>query len=465
MTRPFDAFVIFAEMRTGSNHLEESLNSLPDVTCHGEVFNPVFIGRKDRFELLGHDLAARERDPMSLLRAMIADAKGLAGFRFFHDHDPRVLAPVIADARIAKVILTRNPLDAYVSRKIAAETGQWRLTDLKDARTSRIRFDADEFAAMLGDWTAFHDQVSNGLQRAGQGAFHIRFEDINDLEVLNGLAQFLGSEHRLSRASGRLKRQNPAPLEDKVENHDEMVAALGRMERFGLDRIVETEAPRAPGVPGFVAHPDAGLLFLPVSGAPRSGVLDWMAAIGDVGRNGLLRGMSQKDLRKWMRGHPGFTSFTVLRHPAPRAFGAYLRLLSPAMVATREVLRGRYGVPFPADEGGPHRDAFLRFLAFLKGNIAGQTSLRTEADWATQTAILQRAAHAVLPQMVLKEAEAPQALAGLAARSGLDAPPMSAGEGRARSLSAIWDDGVERAVFDAYRRDFVQLGFGPWSRP
>jgi LPS sulfotransferase NodH len=28
MDRRYDAFVIFAEMRTGSNHLEESLNGL-----------------------------------------------------------------------------------------------------------------------------------------------------------------------------------------------------------------------------------------------------------------------------------------------------------------------------------------------------------------------------------------------------------------------------------------------------
>jgi LPS sulfotransferase NodH len=50
MTRRFDAFVIFAEMRTGSNHLEESLNGLDDIQCHGELFNPTFIGHHNRFE-------------------------------------------------------------------------------------------------------------------------------------------------------------------------------------------------------------------------------------------------------------------------------------------------------------------------------------------------------------------------------------------------------------------------------
>jgi hypothetical protein len=37
-------------MRTGSNHLEESLNALDDIQCHGELFNPTFIGHHNRFE-------------------------------------------------------------------------------------------------------------------------------------------------------------------------------------------------------------------------------------------------------------------------------------------------------------------------------------------------------------------------------------------------------------------------------
>ena len=36
----FDSFVMFAEMRTGSNFLESNLNALDGVTCLGELFNP-----------------------------------------------------------------------------------------------------------------------------------------------------------------------------------------------------------------------------------------------------------------------------------------------------------------------------------------------------------------------------------------------------------------------------------------
>lgn len=114
--RRFDAFVLFAEMRTGSNYLEESLNALPDVTCHGEVYNPTFLGHHNRFELFGFDMDRRERDPIGLLDAIIAQTEGLPGFRLFHDHDDRVVERVLPDPRIAKVILTRNPLDSYVTQ-------------------------------------------------------------------------------------------------------------------------------------------------------------------------------------------------------------------------------------------------------------------------------------------------------------------------------------------------------------
>ena len=123
MVSRFDSFVIFAEMRTGSNLLEAALNGIEGITCHGEAFNPHLIGFPDRETVLGVTLADRCADPMPLL-ARIKAAPGLNGFRYFHDHDPRVLAPVLADPRCAKIILTRNPLHSYVSLKIARATGQ-----------------------------------------------------------------------------------------------------------------------------------------------------------------------------------------------------------------------------------------------------------------------------------------------------------------------------------------------------
>ena len=429
MARRFDAFVMFAEMRTGSNYLEDSLNALPDVTCYGEVFNPTFLGRHNTFELFGYDMARREHDPLGLIDAIIANTDGIAGFRLFHDHDDRVVERVLPDPRIAKVILTRNPLDSYVSRKIATATGQWRLTDMKNAKSAQIRFDADEFAALLGALMPFQDKLRRGLQVTGQTPFLIRYEDINDPEVLNGLAAFIGSDARLEETSKNLKKQNPSDLRAKVENYDDMVQDLASLDRFGLDTAPDFEPPRRAGVPNFVLHPEAGLLFMPIKGAPDDHILDWMGEIGGVGRDGLLRNFSQKDLRQWMKAHPGFRGFTVLRHPIERAHSVFCRYI-------------------------------------LKGNLAGQTSIRVDAAWASQSAIVQAVSAVAPPHHIVHEADMVEMLPHIARAAGVAKPPPIVVEEASTPvpLAQIYDGKLEKAAIEAYRRDYMLFGFPRWNR-
>ena len=68
MSDRFDCFVIFAEMRTGSNFLEANLNAFDGLTCHGEAFNPHFIGYPNKTELLDISREARDSDPAALAR-------------------------------------------------------------------------------------------------------------------------------------------------------------------------------------------------------------------------------------------------------------------------------------------------------------------------------------------------------------------------------------------------------------
>ena len=99
----FDCFVVFAEMRTGSNFLEANINAFDGLTCHGEAFNPHFIGYPNSEDILGVTQAERDRDPLALLGQIRKATPGaLGGFRYFHDHDPRVLETLLGDARIAR---------------------------------------------------------------------------------------------------------------------------------------------------------------------------------------------------------------------------------------------------------------------------------------------------------------------------------------------------------------------------
>ncbi|MDP4031571.1 MAG: sulfotransferase family 2 domain-containing protein [Pseudorhodobacter sp.] len=459
----FDSFVMFAEMRTGSNFLEANLNALPGVTCHGETFNPHFIGRKDQTEMFGMDMAARAADPLALLRRMRQMTDGMAGFRFFHDHDARVLDAVLADAGCAKIILTRNPLECYISLKIAQETGQWKMTNASKLKSARVRFDTAEFERHLAEMQDFQIRLLHGLQSRGQTAFYLDYEDIQDIAVLNGLAQFLGLAARLDAPDATLKKQNPEDITEKVVNPAEMAQALARLDRFNLARTPNFEPRRTAAIPSFVAA--AGLLYMPLRGGPEAVVMQWLSALG----NGALTGnFVQKSLRQWKRRHNPHRSFTVLRHPVARAHAAFCsQILGGALPELRNLLVKTYKIALPApgqsQSAGAHRAAFLEFLRFLKRNLAGQTGLRVDAHWATQTAALQGFAQFQGPDVVLREDRLAEGLAWLAAELGLKAPPLFAeAENTPHPLATIYDAEIEAAVHDAYQRDYMGFGFGPW---
>ncbi|SES09463.1 hypothetical protein SAMN04490244_105319 [Tranquillimonas rosea] len=467
MAPRFDYFMICAEMRTGSNFLEENVNAIPGLRCWGEAFNPVFVGRAGSTKMAGVTMEERDADPMVLLSAMRAQSPGLAGFRYFHDHDPRIEEHCVDDPACAKIVLTRNPVDSYVSLKIARSTGQWRLGDLKQARSAKVRFDPKEFAAHLDRVRGAQERLLRRLQVTGQTAFYIGYEDLADLDVMNGLAAFLGVSGRLEKKATRTKVQNPAPLSSKVENYDEMTAALGDLDRFAISRTPNFEPRRGPNVPGYVASCDVPLLYLPVEGGPRAAVEGWLEGFGPTP---LIRGQSQKELRQWKRKSPGHRSFTVVRHPIRRIHDTFCRrILMPGRACYGEIratLRSHYGVPLP--EGAPddrydaaaHRAAFLGFLAFVKGNLGNQTSLRVDAAWASQWMILQGMSKVQLPDMILRDDQLSQGLHQLCAQVGAEAPPVPAEEPVGPvPLDAIYDAEVEATVRDIYQRDYVMFGF------
>lgn len=469
MARPFDSFVVLAEMRTGSNLLEAILNAFPGVVCHGELFNPYFIGRHNCTEFLGIDLPAREADPLALLTRLRA-APELTGFRFFHDHDPRVLAHLLADRRCAKIVLTRNPIESYVSLQIARATGQWKLTNVTRQKTARPSFDAAGFEAHLQALQGFQIDLMRALQVSGQTAYYIDYEDLQDLEVLNGLARHLGIEAQIDALPRNLKKQNPEPLPDKVDNPEAMAAALARLDRFNLSRTPNFEPRRGPSVPGFRAAARAPLLFQPVPGGPEAVVLDWLAALDGVERGALRADFTRKSLADWQRDHPRHRVFTVLRHPLARAHAVFRdTLLEGRFPRIREALRRSYGLALPGPAGRASYDAaaersdFIGFLEFVRANLNGQTALRVDAAWASQGAVLRGHAQVRPPDAILREDDMAAGLAALAAQAGLpDAPPVAPPAPDPR-LAEICDASMQAAAEAAYGRDYAEFGFGPWQ--
>ena len=474
--KTFDYFIILAEMRTGSNFLEANLNLLEGVTCHGEAFNPSFIGYPKMENLLGVDLQARENDPHVLLD-LIKQSDELGGFRFFHDHDPRVLDTAMADPRCAKIILTRNPVDSFVSWKIAQATGQWKLTNATHSKSMTVDFDAAAFEARLDALMAFQSKVQRQLQVSGQTAFYIGYDDLRDLDVVNGIATFLGTPSRLSNINKKLKKQNPEPLDQKVHNFQEMQTALRDMDRFDLGRTPNFEPKRGPAIPTYVAAAESGLLYMPLRSGPDQAVRKWLRAVDNDAD--VIAKFSQRTLRDWQETRQPHRSFAVLRHPVARAHAAFCdRILLEGKGSFPEIranLRKTHKLPIPEtapDMSGTdgyddqaHQTAFLAFLRFLKNNLSGQTSIRVDPSWASQHTLLQGMAQFALPDLILREEELANELPLLAQKVGVVDRPDFVDEHHPMQgkLEAIYTGRVEDAAREAYARDYQVFGFDDWA--
>jgi LPS sulfotransferase NodH len=473
MSGNFDYFVVLAEMRTGSNFLESNLNAFDGITCHGEAFNPAFIGYPNSDDILGVTRAQREADP-DLLVQTIRDQQGvLGGFRYFHDHDPRVIDRLLSDPRCAKIILTRNPAESYVSWKIAQSTGQWKLTNMKRRKDGSAVFSSAEFEQHLSALQQFQIKVLNALQVSGQTGFYVDYEDLQNLEVINGLARWLGVDHQLEALDSKLKKQNPQPLSAKVENFEDMETSLEGLDRFNLTRTPNFEPRRGAAVPGYVAAPSSALIYLPVPSGPEAQVVQWLADLDGADLAAVQTGFSQRTLRKWRQAHPGQRSFTVLRHPVARAHHAFCqRILNDGpgnFARIRKSLRQIYKLPLPKS-GVPqdydipaHRAAFMVFLNFVGDNLTGQTSIRLDPNWASQVEVLKGFTAVASPDFVLREDELAKMLPLLGQMVGKDAPYQPAQPDIPIPLSDIYDAEIEQKVRAIYKRDYLNFGFGDWG--
>lgn len=462
-TRPaFDYFAIVAGMRTGSNLLEERLNEHPGLTSLGELFNPHFVGGPKRQEALGITRAERNTDPIRMISAVANMPDVLAGFRLFDGHDGRVLDHIVKDPRCAKILLTRNPLDSFVSLKIARETKQWWLGNVASKKSARVAFDGDEFRAFLDDHDAFQAMIHRSLQTAGQTAFRLGYNDLADTDVLDGLVRYLGLEPVLWKARPKAKVQNPGPVQDKLTNPQALAPALTGMDRFDPDHIPDFEPARGAGARGILVAEKAGLAYLPVGSFAVKTVEDWLVAAN--GGAALTSGMTQRELKAWFRNTPNHRAFAVIAHPVDRAFAVYsARVLGQDSPLTA-ILHKDFDLPdglSPTSDIADLRAGFASFLAYVKATLSGQTGHRIDADWASQTAILEGVAPLRVPDMVIRADALAEGLATVAASAKIvapDAPPISPDP----RLEVICDDRIEATCRAAYRRDYAFLGFSDW---
>lgn len=468
----FKYFVVLAEMRTGSNLLESCLNEFEALACHGEVFNPHFIAYPKTDSLFGFDKFMRDADPHAVL-SCFAQQQGLAGFRYFHDHDPRVLDSFMRDPACAKIILTRNPLESYVSLKIAQSTQQWRLGDVSQRKAAQVVFDPSEFERHVTTLQGFQCKLQNMLQISGQSAFYISYEDVKDLAVLNGLAQWLGIDEKIEALPRKLKRQNPETLEEKLVNPDAVADGIARLDRFNLTRTPSFEPPHPPILWAYRACRTQPLVYAPIPGCSERAILRWMGKIDGAGADTLLSDFTRETWRDWQRANPQRMAFTVLRHPLQRAHDVFVdQVILGNRVNVRAFIERGRGLELPQDKADlaqmdteQHRSGFLGFLQFVKANLNGQTAVQTRPIWASQSRLIEGIVTQCPLHRLIREEHLSEELPALGNAFGCVLPVFEPVRvQRQIDLSAIYDQSVEAAGRAAYGRDYEMLGFQDFGR-
>ncbi|MFS4438331.1 hypothetical protein ACMA5I_08955 [Paracoccaceae bacterium GXU_MW_L88] len=450
-------FVIFGAMRTGSNLLESYLGQYEGLTCHGELFNPVFFAKHNLTEYMGLTMADRERDPAEVLRRLAAsDSESRHGFRLFSDHDPRMIERAATAPDMRKVILTRAPEESYVSLKIARKTGQWKLGHNAARKVAKVRFDAEEYAAFCAERAAFYALIDAMIRQAGQAAFRLDYSELKDADLMAGLARFLGAQDPERKLKEKLARQNPEPLAERVENWAEMEAAIGAPATISAAPVEDSAA--RPALPSWQFTDRPALICQPLAGSDPAPIAAWLAEIADAPPES---GLNRKALNQWLEAHPAHRRFTIVRDPLARAHDLFARRIAHAgpdqFTMIRNYLETHRGLVLPEDglpkDPGAHRAAFETFLDFLADNLTGKTSQRTDPGFLSQVAVIEGLSKLLPPHLILGEE---RLAAELGAHLGQPLPEFAFPE---TGLETIRDAALERKARAIWRMDYRAFGY------
>lgn len=144
-------FLVLSNARSGTSLLTETLNSHPDIVCHGEIFHPDPTWHlKGTFANLSVEEKLEKRSNIEDFVDSVFDQPGAVavGAKMWLDQNPEWCANFLADESIYKIIYERgNKLAQFSSGELAKRTQIWNLNPgQKLAAGSDIKLSFDEKA-------------------------------------------------------------------------------------------------------------------------------------------------------------------------------------------------------------------------------------------------------------------------------------------------------------------------------
>ncbi|MEM9060059.1 MAG: hypothetical protein AAGD13_06315 [Pseudomonadota bacterium] len=471
-------FAIFGTMRTGSNLLEKTIEALGDTACFGEAFNPGFISGPRKTEVLGMTREQRDADPIGFLEHMIdADPDKISGFRIFNGHDRSVLNFSLDDPRCARIILRRDPLESYVSLQIARETDQWMLRNPKRRMTAKIHFDPVDFARYRSGLLAYYDAIETRLAASGLPVLRIDYEDLAYPDRLQQVAEHIGSSGTVPDEAPIL-RQNPMPMCEKVENYEEMCAAVGI-------EPVRAKLPALASPRDFLCPERIPVAYAPIAGPAFAPVIALLHRIESRHLSGCSE-LAQADLFDRARLgtlYPqgpanGRAVFTLITHPLVRAHAAFVdETCGPNWshsTIRRALIRDHGPMPPPRGiqngRGGytpeQHRRHFLAFLDIIAEVISSDDESAPRPDWVAQARLVDLYEADGDRLRILRHEDFADLAHWLAELTGVAPLPPGQIKGlsqaeanRMLSLSDILDAEIASRVCDLHPEDYARFGY------
>lgn len=222
-------FIVFCYARTGSYRLMDILNRQEKVVAYGEVYKKQWIEvDQDVLSNLGYersDVEKRDSKPIKFyndLSRMHEDKQ--FGFKIFPDHNYKILKHLAKDKGLTKIFLVRNPVQTYISEKVAHHTNKWVVregeqpTNLDDVK---VRFSFEEFSRHLSYRLSWYVEINSLAGLSDEQINTIDYLDALDSDYLQSFLNKIGIQCQDIETSH--KKAISKSYDDIVENWDEVL--------------------------------------------------------------------------------------------------------------------------------------------------------------------------------------------------------------------------------------------------
>jgi len=205
------------------------------------------------------------------------------------------------------------------------------------------------------------------------------------------------------------------------------------------------------------------LLFAPLPGVNNHSLLESLDQNEEIP---LTCGLSRKGLNTWLEDNPDFVSFSIVDHPLERAYNAFMSHIfsigKTGFPKIRKRLCEHFGLELPTEDEAwsikEHANAFDTFLRFLKSNLAGQTSIRIDANWEAQHRLIAALYDTYPMSRVFKRHEFEQE----AEKWGLPVSTTKKPSESEFKLADIYSPQLEKRARSVYAVDYRVFGFKNW---